>query len=300
MNSVLSYPDRGPWGDSRYRGNCSGYIFRDLFTQLRPKSMCDCMMGSGTSIEVAEEMGIKATGLDLRLGFNALRDPILAALGGEHVDLVVSHPPYGPMVAYSNGVWGSEAHPDDLSHAVDEEDFHSKMQVVMMNQRDATRPGGHYATIIGDLRSKGRYVSYQAEICARMPADELAAILIKQQHNVTSDRRNYARMDYPRIQHEYIVLFKRREQTVVQVLTSIAKQAQQRLRNTWRAIVRTAMMSLGGRATLQQLYAAIAEVAPDRCEENPNFQAKIRQTLQLAAEIFEPTDKRGTWQLKAA
>ena len=175
MNSVLSYPDRGPWGDSRYRGNCSGYIFRDLFTQLRPKSMCDCMMGSGTSIEVAEEMGIKATGLDLRLGFNALRDPILAALGGEHVDLVVSHPPYGPMVAYSNGVWGSEAHPDDLSHAVDEEDFHSKMQVVMMNQRDATRPGGHYATIIGDLRSKGRYVSYQAEICARMPADELAA-----------------------------------------------------------------------------------------------------------------------------
>ena len=75
MNSVLSYPDRGPWGDSRYRGNCSGYIFRDLFTQLRPKSMCDCMMGSGTSIEVAEEMGIKATGLDLRLGFNALRDP---------------------------------------------------------------------------------------------------------------------------------------------------------------------------------------------------------------------------------
>jgi len=24
LSSVVSYPDRGPWGDSRYRGNCSG------------------------------------------------------------------------------------------------------------------------------------------------------------------------------------------------------------------------------------------------------------------------------------
>jgi hypothetical protein len=28
--SVVSYPDRGPWGDSRYRGNCSGYLVKDL------------------------------------------------------------------------------------------------------------------------------------------------------------------------------------------------------------------------------------------------------------------------------
>ena len=24
--TVLSFPDRGPWGNNRYRGNCSGYI----------------------------------------------------------------------------------------------------------------------------------------------------------------------------------------------------------------------------------------------------------------------------------
>lgn len=23
--TVLSFPDRGPWGNNRYRGNCSGY-----------------------------------------------------------------------------------------------------------------------------------------------------------------------------------------------------------------------------------------------------------------------------------
>lgn len=300
MNSVLSYPDRGPWGDARYRGNCSGYIFRDLFTQLKPKSMCDCMMGSGTSVEVAKEMGIEAYGLDLRLGFNVLKDPILAAIGGRPVDLVVSHPPYGEMIRYSAGALGGEKHPDDLSWCVDDEDFHAKMQVALFNQRDATKPGGHYATIIGDLRSKGRYVSYQAEIVARMPSDELAAILIKQQHNVMSDRRTYARMDYPRIQHEYILVFKRKASTVVQVLTRVARQAQQRLRSTWRSIVQTVMMSLGGRASLQQLYRAIAQAEPERCQVNPNFEAKIRQTLQLASEVFEPVDGRGTWQLKAA
>ena len=24
LTSVVSYPDRGPWGDNRYPGNCSG------------------------------------------------------------------------------------------------------------------------------------------------------------------------------------------------------------------------------------------------------------------------------------
>lgn len=25
-SSVLSFKDRGPWGDNKYRGNCSGYV----------------------------------------------------------------------------------------------------------------------------------------------------------------------------------------------------------------------------------------------------------------------------------
>lgn len=97
--SILSFPERGHWGDARYRGNCSGHVYKALFEQLRPASFCDPMMGSGTSVEVAQEMGIQAHGLDLRLGFNALRDSILGAIGGEPVDLVLSHPPYGPMSA---------------------------------------------------------------------------------------------------------------------------------------------------------------------------------------------------------
>lgn len=75
--SVLSFPQRGPWGDAKWPCNCSGYIYKSLFEQLRPVVFIDPMMGSGTSIEVAQEMGIKAIGLDLHSGFNVLRDSIL-------------------------------------------------------------------------------------------------------------------------------------------------------------------------------------------------------------------------------
>lgn len=72
MHSIISYPERGPWGQSSYRGNCSGHVYRELFESLRPSHFIDPTVGSGTSIEVAREMGIDAVGLDLRHGFNGL------------------------------------------------------------------------------------------------------------------------------------------------------------------------------------------------------------------------------------
>lgn len=68
------------------------------------------------------------------------------------------------MIVYSGEVWGTQAHPDDLSRCADDEDFHEKLQVVLLNQRAAARPGGHYGTIIGDRRQGGRYVSYRKSV----------------------------------------------------------------------------------------------------------------------------------------
>jgi hypothetical protein len=41
--SILSFPDRGPWGNSRYRGNCSGHVYKRIFGYLlrSPKSLSD-------------------------------------------------------------------------------------------------------------------------------------------------------------------------------------------------------------------------------------------------------------------
>ena len=68
-SSVISFPDRGPRGDNKWRGNASGHVYRTLFEQLSPKVFVDPMVGSGTSIEVARAMGIEAHGLDLKRSF---------------------------------------------------------------------------------------------------------------------------------------------------------------------------------------------------------------------------------------
>jgi hypothetical protein len=93
QGSILSFPERGPWGNARYRENCSGYVYKRLFEWLRPRVFTDPMVGSRTSVEVAREMEIEAYGLDLHSGFNILKTSILATMG-KPSDLVLSHPPY--------------------------------------------------------------------------------------------------------------------------------------------------------------------------------------------------------------
>ena len=49
MTSVVSYPNRcSLWGDSRYRGNCDGRLFKDLVLRYRATRVADPMVGSGT------------------------------------------------------------------------------------------------------------------------------------------------------------------------------------------------------------------------------------------------------------
>ncbi len=297
--SILSFPERGHWGDAKWRGNCSGHVYRELFEQVlrnqKAPVFIDPMMGSGTSIEVAKEMGIKAYGLDLHAGFNALRDSILQRTG-EPGHLVLSHPPYAGMIHYSGEVYGTEPHPDDLSWCVDDEDFHTKLHLVMMNQRQATVVGGLYGCIIGDWRRKGVYTSYQAEIIARCPSDELAAVLIKAQHNCMSGAKAYRQMEFPLIQHEYILLFRRKHGAMLATLGTMAKQAYARLQGTWRNVVRLTLVQLGGKAPLAEIYELL-KVSTDKISANPSWQAKVRQTLQLHSDFVSP--ERGVWALAA-
>lgn len=292
--SIMSFPERGHWGNSSWRGNCSGHVYQELFTRIQPKVFIDPMMGSGTSIDVAKEMNIEAYGLDLHQGFNAIRDSILKATG-KAADLCVSHPPYGGMILYSGNVWG-EAHPDDLSRCTSDEDFHEKMQLVLLNQRDATVPGGFYGTIIGDWRRNGVYTSYQAECIARMPKDELAAVIIKAQHNCQSDQKSYGRMKLPFILHEYVLLWKKKELPVLVMLGELAKQQYARLQATWKNVVKAIMVQLGGSAPLEAIYDAVAKAAPEKMAANDNWRAKVRQTLNQNPTMFVPVE-RGVWSI---
>jgi len=292
--SILSFQERGKWGKSSWRGNCSGHVYKALFEQYKPAVFVDPMVGSGTSVEVAKEMGIETYGLDLHSGFNILRDSILQSVG-KQADMVFSHPPYHDMIVYSGQVWG-QPHADDLSRCANEEEFMEKIQIALLNQREATRQGGMYGLLIADLRRDGQYKSFQADCIARMPKSELASVVIKAQHNCVSDSRQYAKMKHMRILHEYIILWQKPKTLSISILADLATMAQQQasaLKATWRAVVRHALIALGGRAKLEDIYAKIAADAPARLSSNNNWQAKVRQILQLMAQPVE----RGVWAI---
>ena len=64
-STVLSFKDRGPWGDNKYRGNCSGYIQAFLIWKYQVQRMAELFAGSGTGYDVCKDMGIGYFGADL-------------------------------------------------------------------------------------------------------------------------------------------------------------------------------------------------------------------------------------------
>lgn len=66
---------------------------------------------------------------------------------------------------------------------------------------------------------------------------------------------------------------------------------------SWRQIVREALASLGGQASLQVLYAEVNR-AHRVSVGRPNWQAKVRQQVQLDPEIENVA--KGVWRLKSS
>ncbi|KDN94638.1 hypothetical protein [Hydrogenovibrio marinus] len=292
MQSIVSYPDRGHWGDSKYRGNHSGHLMVDLINQFKPGLVCDANEGSGTNRDVCSEMGVDYVGLDLMNGQDFTKDYILDFLPRQ-ADLVWTHPPYADMIRYSGAVWGDSPVEGDTSLcSIDE--FVTKSQIMLMNQREATRNGGHYVTLIGDLRRKGSYYSFQADFQKMMPKNELAGIVIKAQHNTLSGRNSYSGNFIP-IAHEYLLIWKKKEQSFYQIAWTKALELKHEIASTWRNAIRMAMMKLGGQASLTDIYTEIEQIAGNLIAANQHWKARIRNILQKHYENVE----RGVWTVAA-
>lgn len=284
MKSVVSYPDRGPWGDAKWRGNCSGHIIRDIVNHYKPSLFVDACEGSGTSGDVCRELGVDYVGLDLHKGNDFTRDSILKALP-RPADVVFTHPPYHSMIKYAD-------HPNDTSRCKTVEEFLEKSQVMLLNQRHATRDGGVYATLIGDMRKNGTFRSFQADFISMMPRSEHVSTIIKMQHNCLSDGRVYSGSFVP-IMHEYLLIWKKSAKTLFAVTIEKAREFQRQIASTWRSAIRIAMMQIGKACSLERIYAEVEKVAGHLIEKNKNWKAKIRQKLQQHHTSVE----RGVWAI---
>ncbi len=197
------------------------------------------------------------------------------------------------MIEYSGNVYGDKPIYGDTSRCVSPEEFIAKSQVMLLNQREATREGGIYATLIGDHRGgtlgRGNFRSYQADFIQMMPKDELLSVTIKLQHNCLSDTRQYSGNFVP-IMHEYLLLWKKSAKSLFAVSFDIASEMTKRVATTWRNAIRMVMMKLK-EAKLSDIYAEVEKVAGSLIANNPNYKAKIRQTLQKHFKNVE----RGVW-----
>lgn len=281
-------------GRAGWRGNHPPTLSKEVFEWLKPRMVADPMSGSGTTGDVAKQMGIACWLGDLHSGFNAVSDEIPAL-----ADLVWVHPPYHDMIVYSGQMWGN-AHPDDLSRCPDYETFLKRLDLAHYNAYQAVRPGGHLAILVGDLKRKGQLYPIQRDM---RWYGEPVQVVIKLQHNVQSSSKAYTG-NFVAIMHEYLVVTRKPKQFnanawLIGVRATTIKPVDQRAvaRQGWRSIVWTALESLGGKGALNAIYGQVENhlrVQAAR-ESGTDWQAIVRRVLQESCSPVE----RGIWALPA-
>ena len=200
LTSIHSTINRGPWGSSSYRGNCGGYLIKDLLQFFAPERVLDPMTGSGTCRDLCADLDIACTSFDLKAGQDASNPASYAELP-EH-DFVWLHPPYWRMIRYN-------ADERCLSRAATLDAFLRGLGDVLESCRSVLKPDGHVAVLIGAYEDRGRHIPLPALTTAMAiergfwPA---CIDIVRFQHGNTSSRRSYDRSFIPGLHDICIVL----------------------------------------------------------------------------------------------
>lgn len=200
LTSIHSANGRGPYGDSSFRGNCSGLLIRDLLLYFRPNRVLDPMTGSGTCRDVCQELRIECDSHDLTTGFDAAEGDNFSGVG--EYDFVWLHPPYHRMVRY-NDDWRC------LSNAPTLDGFLLLLGAVIRNCKSVLSGRGRLAILIGDGKEDGRYqaLPFRTFNLAEREGLTLAAPeIIRFSHGSSSSRKRYTSSFIPRLHDVCLVL----------------------------------------------------------------------------------------------
>ncbi len=288
-STVLSFPNRGPWGDSRYRGNCSGFVPAYFIWKYGAQSVAEIFAGSGTTSDVCKDMGVRYKGIDLNP--NPVRSNIIAMdildesqeLPDEfyNSDMLFLHPPYPSIndVRYSGAMWKDTTGVTnrDIQNMSWEQGMMAVNKAVMRGYA-AMQPGSYEVILVGEIRSKGQYRSMYQNLA--LPG-ELHQTFIKLQHNTVSGRRSYGKSDFALTGHEMIAVIKK--PSGYEIAYVVPKQYRMDIRyskdSTWKDLVMAAARELGnGHISLKALYEELEDST--KAKNNPHYKEKIRQVAQ--------------------
>lgn len=284
MESIVSYPERGNYGRSSYRGNCSGLLIKDIISQYRLSGLSDFMVGSGTTEDVVRETGIRGDFADLNRGYDMMTMDIPA-----RAENIFWHPPYGSMIQYSDSMYSADQvarttgldagliRANDLSRCKDWDDFVKKLNYCMLKQFAALEKGGRMFTLVGDMKKSGRLFSM---LCDILKPGTLEQVIIKAQHNTVSGRKEYSNSNFIPIVHEYIIVTRKDAGIIIPV--SVGHRETYDMRRfssqSWRDLVYGIIQDNGGTMSLQELYDAVKD--SNKAKRNIHWQEKVRQTVQ--------------------
>lgn len=210
--SIVSYPQRGPWGDATWEGNTSGHLVLDLIETYCPANVLDPMEGSGTTRDVCSGRGIPYLGYDLKTGHDILsphdQNRItreVRALFPNGADMIFFHPPYWGMVRYSNLQNDFCAGPYGL--------YLERMRQALTFLTRLLSPKGFIVLLLADFRWNGRTYfmtddTTQMGAMLQMGLDKEARI-IKIQH-MTSSRGKVEHPGEFAFVHEYVTILRKR------------------------------------------------------------------------------------------
>ncbi len=298
-DTVLSFPERGPWGDSRYRGNCSGYVPAYFAWLYGAQCVSEIFAGSGTTSDVCRDLGIPYIGIDLNptplrdniVSMNILDDNVELPEMFYDADVCFMHPPYPSInnIHYSNGMWKDTK--GVAAFDIQEMNWEKGMKAVnhaVMRGYNSLHTGGYLVVLVGEIRSKGQYRSMYADL---VRPTELHQTFIKLQHNCVSDRggRSYGRSDRALTGHEMIAVFKK--PSGYEIAFIIPKTYNLDIRDsksaTWMD-VGIAIINYLGKEKFHYTELSNEVKGHAKAENNNNIDAKWRQVLRQHPDKFEP------------
>lgn len=293
ITSIVEHFSRGYYGDSSYRGNCSGLLIKDLYEHFEPKKVLDPCCGSNTSGQVADELGVNQTSLDLNPrfgGFNMVEDDY-----DQSYDFIFAHFPYfvfegSKMPVYSGILWG-QSNPNDLSRIKNTSEFIKRINISQAKMYQALRKGGRIAMLVGDSRFNGNYFSMFKNMDFYGKVEN---IIIKRQFNCISTRTGYKNNNFIPIEHEYLIIVKKDDEYRIKCIhvTEFTKNIMKCSKITWRSLIQSVLEHLGGKASRKQIIQELK--THPKAKDNNFLQEKIRQVTNKYEEFLVDTNKNVT------
>jgi DNA modification methylase len=229
MNTVWSFPARGNWAthDSKYRGNWSPYIPRNLLLRYSNEGdlILDQFFGGGTTLIEAKLLNRNIIGVDINL--EALRrcnEKIdfeytnagevkiihgdarnLSFISDASIDFICTHPPYADIIHYSEDIEG------DLS-LLNVKNFLEQMKVVASECYRTLKRGKFCAILMGDTRKNDCVIPMSFDVMKTFQdmGFTLKELIIKEQHNCKATgywKTNSIKYNFLLLAHEYLFVF---------------------------------------------------------------------------------------------